>query len=247
MRIKSVFSIIMMLFISFTSAFAQAVEVTKIHEDDIMNQFLTMETGAGALTPAGYYNLFHKSYQKDANAKNKLFYRTLVMAAVNEEKEPASKIDSDYVARGKVEALNIESRSKATDTSWASEKSKVNGKLEMFNRNINLIQPSGGTPEDYRTWRNIYNCIETAIKYTQDSYLDMGQRKKEFLAIYRDIVKRNTLLAQQLQIWKGGKRAQEILNDKTKIQRLSSTKVVANNALRRWQTAFGVNGIHTGR
>jgi len=221
MRIKSVFSIIMMLFISFTSAFAQAVEVTKIHEDDIMNQFLTMETGAGALTPAAYYNLFHKSYQKDANARNKLFYRTLAMAAVNEEKEPAAKIDSDYVARGKVEALNIESRSKATDTSWASEKSKVNGKLEMFNRNINLIQPSGGTPEDYRTWRNIYNCIETAIKYTQDS--------------------------QQLQIWKGGKRAQEILNDKTKIQRLSSTKVVASNALRRWQTAFGVNGIHTGK
>ena len=169
------------------------------------------------------------------------------MAAVNEEKAPAEKIDSDYVARAKIEALNIESRSKATDITWFSEKAKINGKLEIFNRNISRIVTSGGTSEDYRTWRNIYNCIETAIKYTQDSYLDMGQRKMEFLAIYRDIIKRNNLLVQQLQVWRGGKRAQELLANKTKIQRISSTKVVAQNALRRWQTAFGTDGTATGR
>jgi len=75
----------------------------------------------------------------------------------------------------------------------------------------------------------------------------MGQRKKEFLAIYRDIIKRNNLLVQQLQVWRGGKRAQELLANKTKIQRISSTKVVAQNALRRWQTAFGTDGTATGR
>ena len=177
-----------MLFVAVSTVNAQSV--TYIHENDIMNQFLTMETGAGALTPAAYYNTFHKSYQRDANVRNKLIYRTSVMAAVNEEKAPAEKIDSDYVARAKIEALNIESRSKATDITWFSEKAKINGKLEIFNRNISRIVTSGGTSEDYRTWRNIYNCIETAIKYTQDSYLDMGQRKKEFLAIYRDIMER---------------------------------------------------------
>lgn len=234
-----------MLFVAVSTVNAQSV--TYIHENDIMNQFLTMETGAGALTPAAYYNAFHKSYQKDANVRNKLIYRTSVMAAVNEEKAPAEKIDSDYVARAKIEALNIESRSKATDITWFSEKAKINGKLEIFNRNISRIVASGGTSEDYRTWRNIYNCIETAIKYTQDSYLDMGQRKKEFLAIYRDIIKRNNLLVQQLQVWRGGKRAQELLANKTKIQRISSTKVAAQNALRRWQTAFGTDGTATGR
>ncbi len=237
----------MLLFMAVTNANAQYVEVTKNHESDIMNQFLTMETGAGALSPAWYYNAFHKSYQSTANARNKLIYRTTVMAMVNEEKAPAEKIDSDYVARAKVEALNIESRSKATDLTWASEKSKVNGKLEIFNSNISRIVSSGGTSEDYRTWRNIYNCIETAIKYTQDSYLDMGQRKKEFLAIYRDIIKRNNLLVRQLQVWRGGKKAQELLANKTKIERISSNKVVAQNALRRWQTAFGTDGTATGK
>lgn len=236
---------VIMLFVAVSTVNAQSV--TYIHENDIMNQFLTMETGAGALTPAAYYNAFHKSYQRDANVRNKLIYRTSVMAAVNEEKAPAEKIDSDYVARAKIEALNIESRSKATDITWFSEKAKINGKLEIFNRNISRIVASGGTSEDYRTWRNIYNCIETAIKYTQDSYLDMGQRKKEFLAIYRDIIKRNNLLVQQLQVWRGGKRAQELLANKTKIQRISSTKVVAQNVLRRWQTAFGTDGTATGR
>ena len=98
-----------MLFVAVSTVNAQSV--TYIHENDIMNQFLTMETGAGALPPAAYYNAVHKSYQKDANVRNKLIYRTSVMAAVNEEKAPAEKIDSEYVARAKIDALNIESRS----------------------------------------------------------------------------------------------------------------------------------------
>ena len=51
-----------MLFVAVSTVNAQSV--TYIHENDIMNQFLTMETGAGALTPAAYYNAFHKSYQR---------------------------------------------------------------------------------------------------------------------------------------------------------------------------------------
>lgn len=245
MRRISLIYMVVMLFMLVSTIKAQ--EVTYILENEIMNQFTTMETGAGALTPAFYYTTFHKAYSNDANARNKLVYRTEVMALVSEEKTPAAKIDSDYVARGKIEALNIESRSKKTDVTWAMEKSKVNGKLEIFQHNINSIVSSGGTSEDYRTWMNIKNCIETAIKYTQDSYLDLGQRKKEYLAIYRDIVKRNNLLVQQLSFWRESRRAKEIVGNKTKIERLTSTKVVAQNALRRWQTAFGTDGVATGR
>lgn len=53
---------VIMLFVAVSTVNAQSV--TYIHENDIMNQFLTMETGAGALTPAAYYNAFHKSYQR---------------------------------------------------------------------------------------------------------------------------------------------------------------------------------------
>ena len=61
------------------SLHAGAQEVTYVHERDIMNQFTTMETGAGSLSPAWYYNTFHKKDQHDANARNKLLYRPEVM------------------------------------------------------------------------------------------------------------------------------------------------------------------------
>lgn len=54
-------------------SFAQGyVQVTRNHENYIMQQFTTMETGAGALTPRYYYNMFHKNYQRTANIENKL-------------------------------------------------------------------------------------------------------------------------------------------------------------------------------
>lgn len=219
-----------------------AQSVTYIHHADIMNQFLTMETGAGALQPAYYYNLFHKSYQKTANSRNKLAYRTEAMVLINQEKQPAESIDSSYVARAKVEALNIASRTQASDVTWVVEKSKINGKLDLFQKNINRIVASGGSSEDYEIWMNIYSCIETAIKYTRDSYLDMGQRKKEYLAIYQDLVKRNNQLVRKIQYWKGKKDAKAATDNTTKLQRLSSNKVIATDALRRWQSNFAVDG-----
>ena len=97
------------------SLHAGAQEVTYVHERDIMNQFTTMETGAGSLSPAWYYNTFHKNYQKNANARNKLLYRTEVMGYTTLEQDLAEKVDSDYTKRAKVEAINIVSRSSASD------------------------------------------------------------------------------------------------------------------------------------
>lgn len=233
-------------FLSFAVMQAAAqgyAEVTYNHDSSIMNQFTTMETGAGALTPAWYYNLFHKNYQKDANIRNKISYRTEMMALVTKEKIPADDVDSAYVKRAKVEALNIESRSKATDVTWLVEKKKIESKMNLFNNNISKIVSCGGTSEDYRTWRNIYNCLECAVKVTRDSYLDLGQRKKEYLAIYQDIVKRNYTLVRQLMYWNNCKKAKKIKEDAVNPHRLSSNVTVATDALRRWQTAAGIDGI----
>ena len=58
------------------SVFSQGyVQVTKNHEEYIMQQFTTMETGAGALTPRFYYNALHKQYQRTANVENKQLFR----------------------------------------------------------------------------------------------------------------------------------------------------------------------------
>ena len=241
--------IILLILIALSlSAFSQGyIQVTKNHEESIMQQFTTMETGAGALTPRYYYNLFHKKYQKTANVENKQIFRLHMKGKVADEKVYADSIDSVTYRRAKVEARNILDRNPMTDLSWASEKSKIEGKLEIFQRNINHIMPYGGTAEDYRQWKNIYNCIQTAIKVTRESYLDLGRRKKEYLAIYRDIVGRNYQLTRLLLTWNSIKKAKEIQKNSKPPQRLSSISTTAFDALNRWKAAMAVDGFSSGR
>lgn len=134
------------MLLSLVSLYGQAQEVTYIHERDIMNQFTTMETGAGVLSPAWYYNSLHKNYQRDANLRNKLAYRTDVMANTSKEVKEAEKVDSDYVERAKVEALNIVSRSSASDLSWVLEQKKLDSKMLLFDKTSTISFPVAEVP-----------------------------------------------------------------------------------------------------
>lgn len=219
------------------------VQVTRKHEDYIMQQFTTMETGAGALTPRYYYNLFHKKYQRTANVENKEIFRVHMKARVADEKVYADSIDSVTFRRAKIEAKNIADRSPMTDMAWLSEKSKIENKMAIFQNNINHIMPYGGTSEDYRQWKNIYNCLQTAIRVTRESYQDLGRRKKEYMAIYKDIVRRNYQLTGHLLAWNKLKSAKEMQKNRKTPQRLSSNTTVAFNALNRWKVAMAVDGF----
>jgi len=163
-HIRILFSLVAMLFISTTSR-AQGAEVTYIHEDDIMNQFTVMETGAGSLKPREYYQLMHKSYQKTAAATNKLSFRLENQVLTNKEVPLAEKVDSDLVKREKVEATNIATRMPgAGDVAWMMEKGKIESKMNTFESNINKIVSYGGSSDDYKNWKDIYNCLDCAIK-----------------------------------------------------------------------------------
>ena len=152
-HIRILFSLVAMLFISTTSR-AQGAEVTYIHEDDIMNQFTVMETGAGSLKPREYYQLMHKSYQKTAAATNKLSFRLENQVLTNKEVPLAEKVDSDLVKREKVEATNIATRTPgAGDVAWMMEKGKIESKMNTFESNINKIVSYGG--------RNIWPSTKT--------------------------------------------------------------------------------------
>ncbi|MDY3936646.1 MAG: DUF5045 domain-containing protein [Prevotella sp.] len=230
------------LLFSCALAFAQN-EGGGYHNPSIMNQFTTMEVGAGALTPRYYYNTFHKSYQFDANLRNKQAYRLRIKGNVADEKAYAAAIDSFTRKRAKVEAQNVFDRSSAGDMAWAVEKGKIESKLDIFQKNINKIMPYGGSAEDYRQWKSIYNCMITAIKVTRTSYQDLGRKKKEYVAIYKDIVKRNYHLTKQLLTWNSIKKAKEMKKNSKPPQRLSSNATIAFNAMNRWKVAMAVDGF----
>ena len=66
--------------------------VTYNHDAAKMNQITVQEIGAGGLTPAFYYDVFHRSYQKTAASKNKLTYRSLAGVAGWQQVEDADSV-----------------------------------------------------------------------------------------------------------------------------------------------------------
>jgi len=178
-----------------TSLSANAQYVMYSHDESKMNQITVQEVGSGSLTPELYYTIFHNSYKKSAASKNKLTYRSLAGMASYQQVDDADKIDSAMVKRAEIEALNVADRTGgALDLAWGVEGSKVTDKLATFENNIRRILQAGGTAVEQRYWQEQASVFKTAIKATQDGYMPNSQRKKQYLAIYADLCKKNESL-----------------------------------------------------
>ena len=225
------------------------VKVTYHYEPEILNQFTVMETGAGALgggSPLAveWYTHLHKGYMAYAYTPTspKLAHRELFRQQTQKEIKYAARVDSDAVHRGKEEAKNIIDRSPgATDAAWLCEKSKIEGMQYKFMANINKIVQFGGTHSLYMDWRTIYYCIDDAIKATRKAYMSSGQRKKEYLAIYHDLVKRNGDLCSMLYKLYNIKQGKKLIKEAPQPKKNKSTKVIAYDCLNDWQSKFATN------
>ena len=207
--------------------------VTYNHDKSKMNQITVQETGAGDLTPAFYYEVFHNSYQKSAAAKNKLSFRSLAGVAAWQQIEDADSIEASLKKRAEIEALNVADRQ--IDIAWLAEGTKLTNKLDDFQSNINRIIGAGGTFNDKERWNNYYNIFQCAIKATQDAYMPNAQRKKEFLAIYSDICKENeTLIKYLVQLNSKAKTAELLSATST---RQNHNGAIATAAHNRWRDA----------
>lgn len=230
-----------MMFGACFNASAQSY-VTYNHDGAKMNQITVQEIGAGGLTPAFYYDVFHNSYQKSAATKNKLGFRTLAGVSAYQQIDDADSIKSSLEARAKIEALNIADRQ--IDIAWVAEGSKLTNKLSDFQNNINRIISAGGSMNDKTRWNEYYNIFQTAIKQTQDAYMPNAQRKKEYLAIYADIEKQNETLISYLILLNNKKKTAEYLSA-INIRR-ANTASHATSAYNRWRNSAWRNNNNNG-
>lgn len=97
--------------------------VTYNHDAAKMNQITVQEIGAGGLTPAFYYDVFHNRYQKTAAQKNKQGFRTLAGVSAYQQVDIADSIKSSLTKRAEIEALNIADRQ--IDLAWLAEIDRV--------------------------------------------------------------------------------------------------------------------------
>ena len=168
---------------------AKAQKITYNHDDAKMNQITVQETGAGSLTPSLYYQVLHNRYRKTANAENKMLFRTTAGISAYQQIDDAEKLDSSFVKRAEIEALNMADRQ--VDLAWMAEGRKIEAGLENFQRNINRLATAGGKNAHVSLWRESYNKFTTAITAIKQSYMPNSQRKKEYLRIYKDITEAN--------------------------------------------------------
>lgn len=213
----------------------RAQSVSYSHDDTKMNQITVQETGTGSLTPEMYYWLLHNGYRKTAAQKNKLTYRSASGMEAYQQIDEAEKLDSALVKRAEVEALNIADRTGgALDLAWGVEGDKVSTKLATYERNIRRILQAGGNASDQRYWQEQASVFRTAIRATQEAYMPNSERKKQYLAIYGDIARRNESLVQYIARLKKSRKASELL--RASHDKPDNTARVVAAAMGRWRS-----------
>lgn len=212
---------------------ANAQRITHNHDNAKMNQITVQETGAGVLTPGMYYQILHNNYRKTANAENKMSYRTTAGISAYQQIDDAEKLDSAFIKRAEIEALNMTDRQ--VDLAWVAEGRKIESKLEDFQRNINRLVTVGGQNAHVTLWREYYNKFTTAVTAVKQAYMPNSQRKKEYLQIYKDITEANeNLLRFLVQLHGRGETARLLAASYTKPDRRSE---IAQAAMNRWRGA----------
>ena len=223
---------------------AKAQYVTYNHDSSVMNQFTIGEIGAGSFTPDLYYDALHKNYRNGAMMTNKQFYRSQMKLALNPEEGHAEALDSALNERKRVEFKNIADRTPGvTDVAWQVEKGKIENKLDIFKKNIERLTMEGAPAKVYIIWMERYNCINCGLQAVRDAYMPQGKRKEQYLAIYKDILEKNTEVCEYIAYLRYQKM---IERDSTKARPLAKTKIgmVARSAHGRWKMALaGVTGL----
>lgn len=209
---------------------ANAQYVTYNHDSPKMYQITVEETGAGSLTPEAYYWLLHNKYKKTAAVKNKLTFRTAAGVASYQQVDKAEAIDSALTSRAKIEALNVADRQ--VDLAWLAERDKVEAQMRKFQKNIDRISLTGGSPQEKERWSDYYHVYQCAIKATKDAYMPNAQRKKEYLQIYADVSKQNEVLVKYL-VQLNNRNATKNLLSVTD-DRFINKGSIARNAMNRW-------------
>ena len=209
---------------------ANAQYVTYNHDSPKMNQITVEETGAGALKPELYYKMLHNKYKKTATVKNKLTYRTAAGAASYQQVDEAEAIDSALTSRAKIEALNVADRQ--VDLAWLAEKDKIELQMRRFQKNIDRITLTGGSPKEKERWDDYYHVYQCAIKATRDAYMPNAQRKKEYLQIYADVSRQNDVLVKYL-VQLSNRNATKNLLSATENHSIDKRSVISN-AMSRW-------------
>ena len=104
--------------------------------------------------------------------------------------------------------------------------------MRQFQKNIDRIMMTGGSPKEKERWNDYYRVYQCAIKATRDAYMPNAQRKKEYLQIYADVSRQNDVLVKYL-VQLSNRNATKNLLSATENRQIDKRSIISN-AMSRW-------------
>ena len=130
--------------------------------------------------------------------------------------------------------MNVADRQ--VDLAWLAEKDKIESQMRQFQKNIDRIMMTGGSPKEKERWNDYYRVYQCAIKATRDAYMPNAQRKKEYLQIYADISRQNDVLVKYL-VQLSNRNATKNLLSATENRPIDKRSIISN-AMSRWNESL---------
>ncbi len=177
---------------------------------------------------ASVYNIF-----QEIEVETKIANRSLYNVSLSREPEYAEAVDSMLTKR--LKDLLIETGDRVFDAPWLTERSKIEGQLDIFQRNLNLIRTYGGSEADYNYWKRIYNMIaKTAVSVIHDTYQPGYKRMEEYQGIYDDLLDYNSRLKDCLRYWEALRLQESVLKSQGRV-RTTRLDSIAGICLGQWR------------
>ena len=124
---------------------------------------------------------------------------------------------------------------------WLVERGKIESKLSVLKGNIERITLEGGSAHSYTTWLERYNAINCGLQAVRDAYMPQGKRKEQYLAIYKDILLKNTEVCEYILYLRKLKEVKNNSGSAPAPHRANIT-TICRSAHGRWKVAMAVGG-----
>lgn len=214
--------------------------VTYNHDASVMNQFLVMETGAGALVPPIWYTTFHKAYYATAYPLSKSLSRLALLSNISIEKEHADSIKTAMEREAKVAAVDLGERFAVAGENFikitTSIELNLGNSLSQAQHKIKRIA-NFGTGKEFAEWQNQYNLLQNSINCIRSAYLPVSMRQRQYSNLLLKAQKLNKQLSKRLDFLVAYQELLDADKEDEKIQAVDH-EVIAARAILRWQKHF---------
>lgn len=185
-----------LLLLSVMCLMAQHIQAQGSLDDARYNRFTLMHDGTGNVNTADY-GIGYNSYSNDVVATNLMNFRTSFKTRLTLEEPKVEMIDSALCKRAVEEAINIAEHK--LDLAWIAEKNRINKRLEIYHDRVQRIGDYNGTMEAYTYFDLNEKKFLAGLQALQDSYQPNSYKKREYTAIYEDLLDADAALCRYLE------------------------------------------------